>query len=110
MGAARPRRALRAHITTRNVARDLDRIRRTLGEDRISYLGYAYGTYLGSVYASMFGEHLDRHVFDSCVDPGAVWRASTRPRRRRSAPTWTPGPPGRASVTGSSAWARTATR
>ncbi|MGW8722939.1 alpha/beta fold hydrolase [Streptomyces althioticus] len=73
-GAARAGGALRAHITTRNVARDLDRIRRTLGEDRISYLGYAYGTYLGSVYASMFGEHLDRHVFDSCVDPGAVWR------------------------------------
>ena len=74
-GAARAGGQLRAHITTRNIARDLDLIREALGEEKISYLGYAFGSYLGSVYGSMFGTRLDRHVFDSCVDPAAIWRA-----------------------------------
>lgn len=73
-GAARAGGHLRAHITTRNSARDLDVVRSALGEERISYLGYAYGTYLGCVYGTMFGRRLDRHVFDSCVDPAAIWR------------------------------------
>ncbi|MDX3641165.1 alpha/beta hydrolase [Streptomyces sp. MB09-02B] len=73
-GAARAGGTLRAHITTRNVARDLDRIRVALGEDRISLLAYADATYPASVYGTLFGEHVDRHVFDSSVDPGGLWR------------------------------------
>ncbi|MGH6656815.1 MAG: alpha/beta fold hydrolase [Actinocrinis sp.] len=73
-GAARAGGRLRAHITTRNSARDLDIVRSALGEEKISYIGYAYGTYLGCVYGTMFGPRLDRHVFDSCVDPAAIWR------------------------------------
>jgi pimeloyl-ACP methyl ester carboxylesterase len=55
------------HITTNNVARDVDRIRASLGEQRISYLGYSYGVYLGAVYASMFPERTDRFVLDSAL-------------------------------------------
>lgn len=73
-GAARAGGELRAHVTTRNVARDLDIIRSALGEERISYLGYAYGSYLGAVYGVLFGSRVDRHVLDSCVDPGVLWR------------------------------------
>ncbi|MFJ9863810.1 alpha/beta hydrolase [Streptomyces sp. NPDC101165] len=62
------------YITTRNTARDMDVIRGVLGEKKISYLGYSYGTYLGAVYAQMFPERTDRFVLDSAVDPARVWR------------------------------------
>ncbi|WP_405641165.1 alpha/beta hydrolase [Streptomyces uncialis] len=67
------RKALR-HITTRNTARDMDIVRAALGEKRISYLGYSYGTYLGAVYTQMFPRRADRFVLDSAVDPAQVWR------------------------------------
>ncbi|MEV0297854.1 alpha/beta fold hydrolase [Nocardia sp. NPDC050710] len=57
------------HISTRNTARDMDVIRGALGEDRISYFGASYGTYLGSVFTQMFPERSDRMVLDSTVDP-----------------------------------------
>ncbi|MGV9249095.1 alpha/beta hydrolase [Streptomyces sp. NPDC003710] len=62
------------HITTRNTARDMDVIRAVLGEKKISYLGYSYGTYLGAVYTQMFPARADRFVLDSAVDPQRVWR------------------------------------
>ncbi|HTI21757.1 MAG TPA: alpha/beta hydrolase [Kutzneria sp.] len=55
--------------STRNVARDMDAIRQALGEQRISYYGNSYGTYLGAVYLQMFGARVDRVVLDSSVDP-----------------------------------------
>ncbi|MFJ3908775.1 pimeloyl-ACP methyl ester carboxylesterase [Streptomyces sp. 2132.2] len=62
------------YITTRNTARDLDVIRAALGERKISYLGYSYGTYLGAVYSQMFPQRADRFVLDSGVDPQRIWR------------------------------------
>ncbi|WP_406002366.1 alpha/beta hydrolase [Streptomyces sp. NBC_00829] len=62
------------HITTRNTARDMDVIRAVLGEKKISYLGYSYGTYLGAVYTQMFPKNVDRFVLDSAVDPARAWR------------------------------------
>jgi pimeloyl-ACP methyl ester carboxylesterase len=55
------------HISTANTARDLDRIRVALGEDKISYFGVSYGTALGAAYASMFPDHSDRIVLDSAI-------------------------------------------
>ncbi|GAA2221134.1 alpha/beta hydrolase [Streptomyces amakusaensis] len=66
------------HITTRNTARDMDVIRAVLGEKKISYLGYSYGTYLGSVYTQMFPKRADRFVLDSATDPGKAWREMVR--------------------------------
>ncbi|MFB9202458.1 alpha/beta hydrolase [Nonomuraea spiralis] len=57
------------HITTRNAARDIDAIRRALGEQKLSYWGVSYGTYAGAAYATMFPEHTDRVVLDSNDDP-----------------------------------------
>ncbi len=57
------------HVTTRNTARDMDAVRAALGEERISYLGYSYGTYLGAVYHEMFPGRLDRFVLDGAQDP-----------------------------------------
>ena len=56
-------------VTTRNTARDMDVIRAALGEKKISYLGYSYGTYLGAVYTQLFPGHTDRVVLDSALDP-----------------------------------------
>ncbi|MFD9486751.1 alpha/beta hydrolase [Streptomyces sp. NPDC059991] len=57
------------HVTTRNTARDMDVIRGALGEKKISYFGYSYGTYLGTVYTQMFPGRTDRVVLDGAVDP-----------------------------------------
>ncbi|NWJ74316.1 alpha/beta fold hydrolase [Pseudonocardia sp. ICBG1122] len=55
------------HVSTPNVARDMDRIRIALGEEKISYFGVSYGTALGATYASLFPEQTDRIVLDSNV-------------------------------------------
>ncbi|MDH2425244.1 alpha/beta hydrolase [Sphaerisporangium sp. TRM90804] len=61
------------HMTTENSARDMDAIRHALGEQKVSYLGYSYGTYLGAVYATLFPHRVRRLVLDSVVDPHDVW-------------------------------------
>jgi pimeloyl-ACP methyl ester carboxylesterase len=56
------------HLGTRNVARDMDRIREALGQDRISYLGFSYGTSIGQTYAQLFPTRLRAIVLDGVVD------------------------------------------
>ncbi len=58
---------------TADWARDMDAIRRALGQKKISYFGYSYGTYLGAVYATMYPGHVRRMVLDSVVKPSGVW-------------------------------------
>ncbi|WP_055586894.1 alpha/beta fold hydrolase [Streptacidiphilus griseoplanus] len=65
---------LRRHISTPNTARDMDVLRAVLGEPRLSFVGYAYGAYVGAVYGTLFPGRLDRSVLDSCVHPGWTWR------------------------------------
>ena len=73
--AALARRCVQRHsdvlpyVTTRNTARDMDRIRTALGEPTLSYVGYSYGTYLGAVYAQMFPARAGHMVLDGAVDP-----------------------------------------
>ncbi len=55
------------HLTTANMARDLDRIRAALGEDKVNFLGYSYGSALGAAYVSLFPERSDRIVLDSNI-------------------------------------------
>ena len=64
--------------TTANTARDMDVIRQQLGEDKINYFAWSYGSYLGSVYATLFPNNTDRVVIDSVVDPNWVWREQFR--------------------------------
>lgn len=56
-------------ITTANTARDLDRVREALGEQKASYFGHSYGSYLGSVYATLFPDRTDRILIDSVTGP-----------------------------------------
>ena len=55
--------------STVNTARDMDAIRAALGDDKISYLGVSYGTYLGATYATMFPDRVRAMVLDSVVEP-----------------------------------------
>jgi pimeloyl-ACP methyl ester carboxylesterase len=73
-GCAATSGALLPHITTANTARDMDQIRAALGEPRISYIGYSYGTYLGAVYTQLFPSRSDRFILDSNIHPRRIWR------------------------------------
>ncbi|MFG3039371.1 alpha/beta hydrolase [Streptomyces sp. NPDC048330] len=57
------------YVTTRNTARDMDVIRGALGEQRLSYVGYSYGSYLGEVYTQLFPGRTDRMVLDGVNTP-----------------------------------------
>jgi pimeloyl-ACP methyl ester carboxylesterase len=63
------------YMTSADLARDMNSIRLALRQQKISYFGYSYGTYLGQVYATLFPAHLRRMVLDSTVDPTGVWYA-----------------------------------
>jgi len=58
-------------LSTANVARDLDQVRRALGLERISYFGVSWGTLLGSVYRSLYPRSVARMWLDSVVGPTA---------------------------------------
>lgn len=61
--------ALLAHVGTRDVARDLEALRRALGDGPINYVGFSYGTQIGQLYAEMFPTGMRSMVLDGVVDP-----------------------------------------
>lgn len=60
---------LNGHLSTANAARDLDAVRSALGYDRITYVGFSYGTLLGATYAALFPDRIRAVVLDGPVDP-----------------------------------------
>ena len=60
---------IRDHMSTANVARDMDVIRRAVGDDKLNFAGYSYGSYLGTTYANMFPARVRAIVVDGVVDP-----------------------------------------
>ena len=65
--------ALLDHVTTVDSAKDMESIRKAMGQKQMNYFGFSYGTYLGSVYGTLFPNQLRRAVFDSTVDPTRVF-------------------------------------
>lgn len=57
------------HYSTVNTAYDMDAIRAALGDEQLSYIGISYGTYLGSVYATLFPERVRALVLDAAFEP-----------------------------------------
>jgi pimeloyl-ACP methyl ester carboxylesterase len=55
--------------STRQAASDMDAIRIALGESKLTYLGFSYGTLLGAVYAQLFPHNVRAMVLDGAVDP-----------------------------------------
>ncbi len=56
-------------MTTVDVARDLDRIRAALGEKKLTYFGFSYGTFIGTTYAGLFPANIRALVLDGPIDP-----------------------------------------
>jgi pimeloyl-ACP methyl ester carboxylesterase len=76
---ARAGRPLGASMSTAQVARDMDVLRRAVGDEQLTYLGFSYGSYLGQVYANLFPDRVRALVLDGVIDPVA-W-AGTRATR-----------------------------
>jgi pimeloyl-ACP methyl ester carboxylesterase len=66
-------RGLLENMKTTDTVKDMDRIRVALGQAKLNFYGYSYGTYLGQVYGTLFPQHVRRMVLDSTVDPRNVW-------------------------------------
>jgi pimeloyl-ACP methyl ester carboxylesterase len=66
---ARGAGALLGHIGTTDVARDLEQLRKALGDERLSFLGISYGTLLGATYADLYPTHVRALVLDGVIDP-----------------------------------------
>lgn len=60
---------LLANAGTDSVVRDLDRLRAAVGDDKLTYVGFSYGTRIGSEYAEMFPDRVRAMVNDGAVDP-----------------------------------------
>ncbi|MGV9311091.1 alpha/beta hydrolase [Streptomyces sp. NPDC003691] len=56
-------------LSSLNQARDMDRLRQALGEEKLSVWGSSYGVYVAAVYAQRFAHRTDRLVFDASGDP-----------------------------------------
>jgi pimeloyl-ACP methyl ester carboxylesterase len=61
--------ALLPNISTAETARDLDYLRGLLGEQRVTYLGWSYGSFLGATYANIFPTRVRAMILDGIVDP-----------------------------------------
>ena len=60
---------LSGSMSTAEVARDMDVLRRMVGDKKLTYLGFSYGTYLGNVYANLFPDRVRAVVIDGVLDP-----------------------------------------
>ena len=59
------------YIGTNNSARDMNAIREALGEDKISYFGFSYGSELGAAWTTLFPDTVRAAVLDGAADPNA---------------------------------------
>lgn len=60
---------LLAHVDTVSAAKDMDVLRAVLGQEKLHYLGYSYGSLLGTTYATLFPDRVGQFVLDGAIDP-----------------------------------------
>ncbi|MET9632851.1 alpha/beta hydrolase [Lentzea sp. NPDC006480] len=58
-----------ANLGTRDVVKDMDVLRSALGDAKLSYVGYSYGTRIGTEYAETFPQNVRALILDGAVDP-----------------------------------------
>ncbi len=61
------------HVKTTDTIADMESLRIALGQQKINFYGFSYGTYLASVYMTLHPDRVRRFVLDSTVDPRGVW-------------------------------------
>lgn len=59
-------------VDTVSAAHDLDLLRAILGDNKLNYLGYSYGTLLGATFADLYPQKTGRLVLDGAVDPATT--------------------------------------
>jgi len=64
------------HMSSADVARDLDWLRQAVGDEKLSYYGVSYGSFLGQTYANLFPNNFRALVIDGVLDPIA-WTTGT---------------------------------
>ena len=57
------------HVGSENTIKDMDILRAALGDAHLNWLGFSYGTYLGTLYAEEFPDRVGRMVLDGAIDP-----------------------------------------
>ncbi|MEU2154504.1 alpha/beta hydrolase [Streptomyces sp. NPDC019396] len=70
--------AVLPHVSTVETARDMDILRSVLGDEKLSYVGASYGTFLGATYAELFPNRVGRLVLDGAMDPSISARELNR--------------------------------
>ncbi|MGI5274653.1 alpha/beta hydrolase [Nonomuraea sp. CA-218870] len=70
------------YVGTVNAARDMDRMRIALGDEKLNYVGMSYGTQLGAVYATQFPGNVGRVVLDAPLDPTVSFEERTLAQTR----------------------------
>jgi pimeloyl-ACP methyl ester carboxylesterase len=60
---------VRDHMSTANVAKDLELLRQAVGDEHLNFLGLSYGSYLGQTYANLFPAKVGAFVIDGVLDP-----------------------------------------
>ena len=58
-----------AHLSTANLARDMDELRQAVGDEALTYIGTSYGTFLGATYAQLFPDTIRAMVLDGVINP-----------------------------------------
>ncbi len=73
------------YVSTANVARDMDGIRAAMGDRKLNYFGFSYGTFLGATYASLFPDNYRAMVLDGPVDANSYINKPQADLREQSA-------------------------
>jgi len=69
---------LASNLASEQTVQDMEQLRRALGEERLNFLGYSYGTLLGARFAETFPDRVGRFVLDGAVDPALDLMAISR--------------------------------
>ena len=72
------------HMSTADVVRDLDLLRRAVGDRKLTYLGFSYGSYIGNTYANLFPGNVRALVIDGVLDP-RLWSSGWQVKSDRVA-------------------------
>ena len=76
-----------ANVGTRTTIEDLDTLRADLGQPKLNYLGFSYGTYIGELYAQRYPTHIRAMVLDGVINPALGLVGSDKSRRSGSKAT-----------------------
>ena len=73
---------LLGHVDTASTVQDLDMLRAIVGDDKLNYLGYSYGTYIGARYADAYPNRVGKIVLDGAMDPTSSEAETVREQTR----------------------------